>query len=141
MPLKGKPRIKVASTHSEISRGEGDKQTSLPKSALTEKNFFAALRYDLRLVALLTIGVGALWTIAVSAPLLAPRSLAAWFALGGLAAGGLPGVAAARRQLWSPWVGVSAPLGPALAISGVLWSTYITRRHGVRWRGRNYPTP
>jgi hypothetical protein len=105
--------------------------------AVTEKNWFAAVDYNLPMALAIFLFVPGSWLAALAAPVYAGPI--GWFAVAGLLSLSISGLALARGFGW-PWY--LAPLSSVgwlvFAVAGVnsVWRTL--RQGGIRWRDRCY---
>jgi glycosyltransferase involved in cell wall biosynthesis len=117
---------------------EADWANSLSASIrAVEKNWFAAVDYNVGKSAASILFVAALCGIAIAGPWLAPGI--GWVALASLWAPAVPGIVQIRRAGWPWWVLPFIPLGFMLFCWAGIHSTFKTLRHrGIRWRDTFY---
>jgi len=116
--------------------------TSIPRLFhVVEKNLFALFRFSLWRTALMAALLLSIWLGALLGPVaaLGTGTVVGWFAPACLWASAVPAAMAARRQGWSVWWALAAPLTAPLPVAAGLNSALrATARGGIVWRGTRY---
>jgi hypothetical protein len=106
--------------------------------AATEKNWFAAVHYNLPIALGICVFVPGTWLAALLAPLYAGSI--GWFAVAGLLSLTIPGLTLARRFGWPWYIAPFSSVGwLVFALAGVNSVGRTLRQGGIRWRDRFYP--
>jgi cellulose synthase/poly-beta-1,6-N-acetylglucosamine synthase-like glycosyltransferase len=106
--------------------------------AVMEKNYFAAINFNLAIALLVGLGGPLLWLLAVAGPF--TGTPAGWAAGLAMSLFMLPAASVARRLRWSwPSAVVTPIVYPALFYAVLNSALTTTRQGGIRWRDTFYP--